>query len=230
MLARIPALQKLDEIHLSAPRATRTNINAAIAAESDLTIEKLREILDLSAVEQKRIDLMRDALNDDELSDLVSAGQISFGMVKPHRNEAISVQGSDEEVANQVLEAIQSPLVVAIHQPIWIPTSVSRSFYAHLADLDEGRVLDRVSGFMSSGASTGLVLHHEGGDAVNEWRTQMGSTRAHQNPEETNTLRHRFQTLAGVSNNVAHGSDGIESVRKELQFFDRMLGLLTGRA
>lgn len=229
MIARIPALQKLQEVHLSEPRATRTNINAALAAESDLTLEKLREVLDLSALELKRIGLMRDVLNDDELGYLVSAGQISFGMIKPHREEAIDVKGTDEEVATMVLESIRPPLEVTMHQPIWIPTTVSREFYVHLAGLDEGRVLDRVSGFMSSGASTALVLHHEDGDAINQWRQQTGTTRAHQNPEEAHTLRHRFQTSQGVGNNVVHGSDNIESVQRELQFMDRMLGVLSGK-
>lgn len=67
--------------------------------------------------------------------------------------------------------------------------------------------------FMTSGPVTVLALAKK--NAVKDWRDLMGAT----NPEEAaaNTLRKVFGTSKG--NNATHGSDSLESSRRELQLF-----------
>lgn len=220
----LPTLSKLRAIQVSDPSITRTAINKAVAGRRDLTPKDLREILEIGQKEHARIGLMIETLEHPNMEPLVDAGNISFGMIKPHRDEAIWAQGTDEEVADQVIAAIRPPLDVAVAQPIWIPSQVVRSFYGHLPE----PVITRLEGFMSGGATTALLLHEANGNAVNEWRSQMGSTRAHANTDEAHTLRYRFRTPSGVENNVAHGSDSIESVKRELAFFKERLSDLIG--
>lgn len=207
------------------PRATRSTINAALAQYPDLTPNDLRDYLAMSDKETSHIEGIRAALTDAATLQLVEEDKLTFGMIKPHREEATLVQGTDEEISNQVAAAIKSPLSLEVKQAIWIPTLTARAFYSHLPEV----VVARVAGFMSSGASTGLVLAKHDGNAVQEWRTQMGPTRAHEMPEESESLRSRFQTTRGVANNVTHGSDSIQSVKNELEFFNQMLGVLTGK-
>lgn len=207
------------------PRATRRTINAALAQYPDLTPDNLRDYLAMGNEETDYIEAIRTALTDAGTLQLVEEDKLTFGMIKPHREEATLVQGTDEEIANQVLTAIKSPLSIGVKQDIWIPTLTARAFYAHLPT----SIIDRVAGFMSSGASTGLVLTNPNGNAMSQWRTQMGATGAHAMPDQADTLRYRFQTTKGVANNVTHGSDSVQSVKKELEFFKQMLGVLTGK-
>lgn len=206
------------------PQATRTNINAALARHPDLTIQDLRDFLAIEGPEKNRLQRLQAILGETVVMDMADKDLITFGMIKPHREEAILESGDDEKIAAQVVGEIKSPLYVAAQQAIWIPTTYARAFYAHLPE----NVVDRVAGFMSSGASTALVLGHPGGSAVQEWRSQMGATRAHEMPDQKNTLRYRFQTSRGVGNNVTHGSDSTDNVKKELRFMREMLGVLIG--
>lgn len=211
---------------MEAPRATRAGINNALARRQDLTPKDLREFLEIDASELARIRAMREALSSEAVATAVNEGKVSYGMVKPQRQgpqNTIEAEGPDETIAQEVIEAIKPPLYVGFEQAIWIPQTQAERFYAHLPQ----HVLNRVAGFMSSGASTGLFLETESSGAVEEWRRQMGPTRAHNMPEtEADSIRYRFRTRQGVENNVAHGSDSIESVRNELIFFAEMLGVL----
>lgn len=207
------------------PRATRGNINAALEQYPDLTPDDLRDYLAMSDKETSYIENIRSTLADAATLQLVEEDKLTFGMIKPHREEAILVTGTDEEIAEEVSAAIKSPLSIGVKQDIWIPTLTARAFYAHLPT----SIIDRVAGFMSSGASTGLVLTNPNGNAISQWRTQMGATGAHAMPDQADTLRYRFQTERGVANNVTHGSDSVQSVKRELEFFNEMLGVLTGK-
>ena len=67
--------------------------------------------------------------------------------------------------------------------------------------------------FMTSGPCMVLALEKE--DAVQTWRTAIGST----NPEEAEegTIRKDFAT--NVQENAVHGSDSNENAEKEIAFF-----------
>jgi len=72
---------------------------------------------------------------------------------------------------------------------------------------------EELTSFMSSGRCMVLALEKE--NAVNEWRTVIGST----NPDEAEigTIRKDFATSIGE--NAVHGSDSDENANKEISFF-----------
>lgn len=187
------------------------------------THDQLKQVLPLSEQDRARLQEVIAFLEDPELMKLVESGHITFGMIKPRTHEAkAATVGTDEEIAQQVHEAVQPPLVPLISQPFWISGEQAGQFYAHLKKLPAG-IFERVAGFMASGAVTGLVLYSHEGNAVQEWRRQMGPTNP-ATPSENGsreTIRHRFAD--DVSNNVVHGSDSIESVKNELAFLAAQL-------
>lgn len=78
---------------------------------------------------------------------------------------------------------------------------VDKDFYRPLVD------------FMTSGPIVAAVI--EGDDAVSEWRAMMGPT----NPAEApaGTIRGDFATNTRA--NVTHGSDSVNSARREIAIF-----------
>lgn len=67
--------------------------------------------------------------------------------------------------------------------------------------------------FISSGPIIIMALQKE--DAINAWRTLMGSTNPVQAPE--GTIRKKFGTSIGQ--NAVHGSDSAQTARQELGLF-----------
>lgn len=212
---------KLETQEVPNPKVTRANINQALSVHRGGTAEEIRDALEIGDLEREKLSLINEILNHPEFEQLINEGKITFGMVKPKRDAAKKVQGTDEEVTQMVIEAIKPPLQTIIEQPLWLPKEVMEPFYEHLKPLDEGRVLDRVVGFMTGGAVTVLILYSEEGNAIAEWRTQMGRTSTPLDEEGT-TLRHQFNT-GDVGNNVVHGSDSPENVKREVGFIKQLL-------
>jgi nucleoside-diphosphate kinase len=67
--------------------------------------------------------------------------------------------------------------------------------------------------YMTSGESWVLVL--EGDNAIEQWRAMIGATDPRK--AEKGTIRGDYGLA--LPNNVVHGSDSVESVVKELEFF-----------
>lgn len=89
-------------------------------------------------------------------------------------------------------------------------SSDAEFFYAALK---EKPFFKSLTDYMSSGPLVAMVL--EGDNAVSVYRTLMGAT----DPQkaEANTLRKEFGT--DVEHNAVHGSDSVESAKKEISFF-----------
>ncbi len=188
-----------------------------IGGIEEATEEAVYRVLPLHDQDRVRLQSMIDFLKNPELLRLVDEGHVTFGMIKPRTHEAkIGTTATDSEIAQQVHEAVSEPLKVLASQAFWISTEEAGQFYAHLKSRPE--VFDRVAGFMASGAVTGLILYSEVGNAVQEWRQQMGPTNPVKSSEDgtRNTLRHRFADT--MENNVVHGSDSTENVKVELAF------------
>lgn len=218
-------LEQLQTTVVPDARLTRPKINRTLAAQQNRTGEEIRDALEIGALEQEKLRLILEILNHPEFEQMINEGRITFGMVKPHREQAHRIpDGTDEENTEKVIEAIRPPLEVVIRQDFPPTAEMMREFYRHLRDLDEdGAIINRVVNFMTSSSPTALVLFNPKGDAIKEWRDQMGPTRADPR-EEGETLRHRFGN--GVENNAVHGSDSIESVKRELALFKELLELL----
>lgn len=181
------------------------------------TEEAVYRVLPLHDQDRVRLQNMIDFLKNPELLQLVDEGHVTFGMIKPRTHEAkIGTTATDPEIAQQVHEAVSEPLKILASQAFWISTEEAGKFYEHLKS--RPAIFDRVAGFMASGAVTGLILYSEVGNAVQEWRQQMGPTNP-VNPSTDGTrktLRHRFSDT--MENNVVHGSDSAENVKVELAF------------
>lgn len=180
-------------------------------------LQAILDSLEIKPDQKERIVKIRALLKDKNFLKLVKSGHVTFGMIKPEANEAKFRERTDEEVAKMVLAEIGEPLKVLAAQNFFFPLDYAADFYGHLADRPE--VFTRVSGFMAGGAVTGLVLFNPNGNAVEEWRRQMGST----NPKNASpdSLRARFADT--IENNVLHGSDSIQSVQRELKMFEGLL-------
>ena len=143
-------------------------------------------------------------------------------MKEPKVNEAKAENShrSDDAVARDVIRAISSPLQPTIVRPTHMPLEVAKTFYDNLRGLGGGDdIFDRVAGFMSSGAITGMVLLNPNENAIAEWRGQIGAT----NPANAaeGTIRKRFADR--MENNVAHGSDSVANAKREIGIFRGLL-------
>ncbi len=198
----------------------REHINDALKSIDSIreaTGEAVYRVLPLLDQDRVRLRSMIDFLKNPELLKLVDEGHVTFGMIKPRTHEAkFGTTATDAEIAQQVRGAVKEPLKVLASQAFWISTEEAGKFYAHLKSRPE--IFDRVAGFMASGAVTGLILYSETGNAVQEWRKQMGPTNPTKPSEDgtRDTLRHRFADT--MDNNVVHGSDSPENVKVELAF------------
>lgn len=201
---------------------TREAINNALAANRTASHDFIMHAAKVSEAEKERITLIGALVRDSEFDDKITEGVITFGMIKPYANTAHpdNKHLSDEEIARRVVNAINSPLQIAVRGNTLIPREETEQFYGHLASIGDGSIFKRVVRDISGGAVTGLILSDkENKQAVQEWRRQIGATK----PEaaEPGTIRHTFAT--SIENNVVHGSDGVESVRGEIQAFVRWL-------
>lgn len=183
------------------------------------------EVIEINALEQRKWYLMLQILDHPEFTQLVDESKITFAMIKPLANEAKFRHLSDAKVAEMIKRDIIEPLKIVMEQDFWIPREEFGAFYAHLQSLG-GDVYDRVIGWMSSGAVTGLVLYNPEGDAINAWRTQMGPTNPAMPDGQGRTDRIRHFYARDIENNVVHGSDGVESAKRELAWFRRQLASL----
>jgi len=204
---------------------SRDRITAAIKAMTDRTIESIYSVLTPGKHDLKKAKAIKKLLDDENFNRMLDAGGITFAMIKPypHMAHPANHQRGECEVVDEIHGAIKSPLKIMVSADTHIPYAYSQQFYAHLADLGgSDEIYQRVTEFMSSGAVTGLILTDHNGNAIPEWRRQIGRTR----PEEAapDTLRHRF--AVSVENNVLHGSDSIENVRNEVRTFSDWLLLM----
>lgn len=196
---------------------SREQITAAIDSIVDGTHGSVYEALTVGEFDHQKAEAIRRLLEDEEFKRLLDAGGITFGMVKPHPHMAhpLNHQRSEDDVTRAVLGEIRSPLELMVSAHAHIPLAQSAQFYAHLAQIRDGSIYKRVTESMSGGAVTGLILTDHDGNAIGEWRTQIGQT----NPAQAapDTLRGKF--AVSIENNVVHGSDSIENARRELQAF-----------
>ena len=89
----------------------------------------------------------------------------------------------------------------------------ARNFYSE----HEGRFFhQRLVEFMSSGEFHALVLGHKTDNAITKWRELLGPTKCYQ---ARAVNRECIRTLYGLTDtrNAVHGSDSVESFRREVK-------------
>lgn len=158
---------------------------------------------------------------DPKFSEMADGGFLTFGMIKPnvHLAHPDNMGAGDDAVTRRIISAVREPLVVIARADFIIPRADAEDFYGHLRERPD--VFQRVIDFMTSGAVTGLIMQTQGdvGNAIELWRDQIGPT----NPEKAlpGTIRGDFAET--IEHNAVHGSDSVESVRREIAWFIKML-------
>lgn len=160
-------------------------------------------------------------LNHPGLRKLAREGKITLAMIKP---AALNLQGvSDERAAERIKKEIRSPLEVVFDVAIRFSKKDVEEFYSfqkegllNMPPVGGSNARNRWEqhvDYMSSGATTILLLYSPDGDAIKEWRDQIGHWDVI-NKRDPATIRGRWAVDTRTS--LVHGSDSPESVLREV--------------
>ena len=131
------------------------------------------------------------------------SNQRTLSIIKPNavkKNKIGMIIASLEEAELKVIEA----------KMVTLSVEKAESFYS---EHKEKPFFNELITFMTSGPVVIIAL--EGEDAINTNRKIMGAT----NPADSleGTIRAKYGD--GMTENAVHGSDGLESASRELEFF-----------
>lgn len=173
---------------------------------------------------QESVNELFELLDDPKILEEINKGNVTLSMIRPNVGPEANIHNWDDLTASDKIEEMIGELgVMAKFSFIFTPSAVEK-FYE--GDPKE-RMLEeppKTAGdydsrwpefrdFMSSGPTTALLLYSPGGDAVTKWRGHLG----HWNIDEVrdpSTIRGAL----GMNkyNNLVHGSDGPEEIKREL--------------
>jgi len=164
--------------------------------------------------EKERVRLVSQLLKNPKLQELIEAEKITVALIKPQVHKGKS-ESSDSTIASKIIrEEILPPLRVLFALPTHMTPSDVKYFYASIYDMLSAKPDAETNGkttawarfekYMTSGATTMVLLYSEQGGAVDEWRRQLGPTM----PDKDTT----GQTIRGrygwdIRGNVGHGSN-----------------------
>lgn len=208
--------------HISTPHSNRKDISDRLMAirpddfaeDVGLKTNRERKDINLHESEKERIKLVSEILHNPKLQELINAGKITVALIKPHVHKGKS-NASDEVIANQILKVeIKKPLKVIFSLPIHMTPNDVRYFYDSIYQMlstkpdpetnGKTMVWKRLEDYMTSGATTMVLLYSEEENAVDEWRRQLGPTMPEKDTEGT-TIRGKFGW--DIRGNVGHGSN-----------------------
>jgi len=131
------------------------------------------------------------------------SNQTTLSIIKPD-----AVKAGHADAINIMIES--SGLKILEKKELNLTKEQAQEFYAVHSDKP---FFNDLCDFMTSGPI--IVQMLEGDNAIELYRTIMGST----NPEEAeeNTIRKKFAT--SIQENAVHGSDSSENAKKEIEFF-----------
>lgn len=173
---------------------------------AELTTVSLRaEKMTLSELEAEKLHKINQVLSHPELSTLIDEGKITLGMIKPRADESKNLSLDDAVAADLLAEEIGEENIV-FSLPLKLSSKDAAEFYAG------NPYLDKIQKHFKKGAATFILIYREEGDAVSWWRKRMGSTM----PEKAEAGTIRKEHALSIANNLVHGSDSLESVKKEL--------------
>ena len=131
------------------------------------------------------------------------SNQTTLSIIKPD-----AVKAGHVDAINIMIES--SGLKILEKKELNLTKEQAQEFYRVHSDKP---FFNDLCDFMTSGPI--IVQMLEGDNAIELYRTIMGST----NPEEAeeNTIRKKFAT--SIQENAVHGSDSSENAKKEIEFF-----------
>jgi len=185
------------------------------------------------------IDEIVQALRSQDLSQLITEGKITLAMIKPRLEDAISdevgarTSKDDASLAVLLEQSIRPPLSSVFEVSMIFTEEMVNGWYGgspkenqlqlppedpHRYGMEFQNRWEEFVALMTRGPVTFLLLYDEGGNAVQLWREQMGNDWHMIRVKEKypDSLRARY----GVDNhnNLLHGSDSPESVKREVSF------------
>ena len=196
-----------------------------------------------SRLEQLPLSKIIALLGSDNLREACKNGNITVALVKPELVSAThGFEGlTDNEIKDQLLAEIELPLEKLFEISFKMPGQIVNDWYGgtprerqiELQPLKNPGYSSRWQEyfkFMTDNPSTYVLLYSEDGNAVKEWRSQMGDNWNIEEiiHEEPDSLRARY--AVDNHNNLFHGSDSPENAQRELdllikalQWYDRKL-------
>jgi len=157
------------------------------------TIEQCRcGVSPISVPDSKQITRIIATLHSEKVTQMITAGRLTIGLIKPNAHEGRNLPPDDEQAA-EVLLGLVGRERLAFHLPFALSRSEAELFYASLReeyrekfiaqrtrynDFGKLPLFEAITRFTTSGPLT--VLFIDGEDAVTYWRTTMGKT----NPEQ----------------------------------------------
>ncbi len=207
---------------IETPHHNRQNINERLRAiqpddfakAEGLRADPERSTVQLHEDEKQRVQLVSDLLKNPKLQELIEAGKITVALVKPQVHKGKS-GSSDSAIADKIIrEEIKPPLRVLFALPTHMTPNDVKYFYASIYDMLSNKPDAETNGkttawarfekYMTSGATTMVLLYSEQGGAVDEWRKQLGPTMPDKDPEGE-TIRGKYGW--DIRGNVGHGSN-----------------------
>lgn len=179
-----------------------------------------QESLSLGELEREKLHKISEVLNHPQLETLINEGKLTLGMIKPRAYEGKNLPPDDDEAAKVLISEIGKENILFTFSTKLTPDQADNFYsdvkdrYSQIAIDSETTVWDTIYNFAQSGPLTFMLIYREEGDAVDWWRAKMGKTR----PAEADPLsiRGKFAIQEKLPNNLTHGSDSKESVKKEI--------------
>lgn len=199
----------LNRIETVSPLISRRKVQAFVfdSLQEGNSLEGL-----LLFLEKEKFELAIAVLSHPEFERLIDDGCITFAAVKPHTEESRMRVADDLEGEEKVLSMVKPPLEI-IFQTALAPTRADLDlFYPGLKEQIGEEGYKKYFSYMLSGSITYFILYDPNGNAINEWRSQIGST----DPSNANSDSIRGKFAHSVVRNLVHGSDNKDNAKREV--------------
>lgn len=202
---------------------------------ADQTLEGLRnESLALGDLEKKKLKEIRQMLSNPELESLIDEGNVTLAVIKPHANAGKNLPENDEDAAAKLIDEIGQDNVIFSFSTRFNEDQVD-DFYGgekeKLSSVTSGSgesAWDSIVKFTPSGPVTFLLIYREEGNAVEWWRERMGKTQP--KLADPDSIRGKYAIQENLPNNLTHGSDSIESVKREVGHLRNVVAYIEQKA
>ncbi|MDD2823527.1 MAG: nucleoside-diphosphate kinase [Candidatus Daviesbacteria bacterium] len=180
------------------------------------------ERMTLSDLELQKLHQVNIALKHPELIEMTKEGLITLAMIKPQANESKDLSPNDQKAADLLMDEIGRDKIIFSLSLKLSPDNVM-TFYQGNPHLDS------ILSHFEQGSATLLLLHYKQGDAVCQWRKDIGPTDPEKaSVESPDSIRGKH--ALSISNNLVHGSDSIESVIREIGVWRGIVAELEDKA
>lgn len=194
------------------------------------------ERLSFGELERLKLEKIVQVLDHPELKKLIDSHKITLALIKPHADENIKGYG-DESAARAIESEIRRPLTPVFSVSVRLNLLDAEDFYINQKGMLSKQPPAKSKSFsskweehldfMSSGPTTFLLLYSEKGDAISEWRKQIGHWDVEGRKRDYHTIRGRWAKSNLTS--IVHGSDSPETAKREIRVLRNHLAALASR-